>query len=152
MKIAPDRLDGFREDLCRVIAALRDPGNRHGDLNVDAEIRLADVSHRAVRELDKLGPFGAENPRPLFAATRVELAGPPKRMGEGGRHVSLRLRQYGATLRAVAFSRGDWAEEIAAAPGPLSVCFAPMINHFRGEENVELNLHDWQRESDGVTG
>jgi len=47
-------------------------------------------------------------------------------------------------MRAVAFGRGEWAEEIAAVNGPLLVSFAPVINSFRGFEKVELRLIDWK--------
>ena len=47
-------------------------------------------------------------------------------------------------LKAVAFGRGEWAEPIGAADGPLSICFEPMINRWRGRESVELRLIDWK--------
>jgi single-stranded-DNA-specific exonuclease len=47
-------------------------------------------------------------------------------------------------LRAVAFSRADWAEPIACLQRPFSISFAPCINRFRGTESVELQLIDWQ--------
>jgi single-stranded-DNA-specific exonuclease len=69
-------------------------------------------------------------------------------MGEGDRHLSLKVKQYGTILRVVAFGRGEWADEIAAARGTLAISFAPGINHFRGQENVELQLVDWLPEPD----
>jgi single-stranded-DNA-specific exonuclease len=116
-------------------------------LRIDAEVRLADVSRRAVLELDRLGPFGQKNPRPTFAATRVELTEPARTMGEGDRHLSVRLKQYGTTLRAIAFGRGEWAEQLSAAEGPISISFAAEMNRFRGRETVELKLLDWQAEN-----
>ena len=64
-------------------------------------------------------------------------------MGEGDRHLALKVCQHRTRLRAVAFGRGEWAEEIAAVNGPLSISFAPQINSYRGFESVELQLHDW---------
>ena len=87
----------------------------------------------------------------MFAATRVELAEPPRTMGDGGRHLSLRVRQYGTVLRAVAFGRGEWAEQIEAVDGPISISFAASINEFRGRRNVELKLIDWQPETVSAT-
>ena len=111
-----------------------------------AEVRLADVTWRAVKELDRLGPFGQANPRPVFAASHVELAGPPRTMGEGDRHLNLRIRQHNVTMRAIAFGRGEWAQEIAAVGGPIAIGFTAGINHFNGRESVELMLEDWQPE------
>ena len=113
-------------------------------LRVDAEVHLSEVTRRAVAELQHLGPFGEANPKPRFAARRVDLAEPPKTMGEGDRHLALRVSQHRTRLRAIAFGRGEWADEIAAVDGPLSITFAPQINSFRGYESVELQLHDWQ--------
>ena len=144
LKIQMDKIDSFREEFTRVVETTHRVNPRDRELAVDAEVRLADLTHRAVNELDQLGPFGHKNPRPVFAATNVELSGPPRTMGEGDRHLSLRVQHFGATLRAVAFGRGEWAEELAQVPGPIAIGFAPKINRFRGRESVELELIDWK--------
>jgi single-stranded-DNA-specific exonuclease len=143
LRIEASRIDEFRRDFAAEARSFT-PRPEDVDLQVDAEIRLADLNVKAVLELDRLGPFGRSNPRPVFVSTRVELAEPPRTMGEGDRHLQVRLKHFGKTLRAVAFGKGDWAAEIAAAPGPLSISFAPVINRFRGQENVELQLIDWK--------
>ncbi len=148
LKIESGKIEAFRDEFRQAAARLlaAGAGVDESALDIDAEVRLADVTRRAVHELDKLGPFGEMNRRPVFAATRVELVEPPRKMGEGERHLSLRVRQHGTTMRAIAFGRGEWADEIAAAPGTLSISFAPGINRFRGQENVELQLVDWRAE------
>ena len=97
-----------------------------------------------INSLDTLSPFGQGNPRPRFSAPGVELAEAPQTMGEGDRHLRLALKTGDRPLKAVAFGRGDWAEPIGAADGPLSICFEPMINRWRGRESVELRLIDWK--------
>ena len=77
-------------------------------------------------------------------AAQVELAEPPRTIGEGDRHLSIKVRQHRTHMRAVAFGRGEWAEELKAAKGPLSLSFAPVINSFRGFDRVELHLIDWK--------
>jgi len=142
LKIDPVRVDEFRAEFVRVVSDAEPL--QAADLHIDAEVRLADVTRNAVLELEQLGPFGASNRRPIFAATEVELAGAPRRMGEGERHLSLMVRQFGKSLRGVAWGKGDWADELAKVGGPVSICFQPVINHFRGEERVEFQLTDWR--------
>lgn len=146
LKIELSRVDAFREALVEYVGEHFAPRAEDGEIRVDAEVRLADVTFHAVQELDRLGPFGEGNPRPVFAVRNVALAAPPRRMGGGERHLDLRLRQHGTTLRAVAFGRGEWAEQIATVDGPISVCFRPTINTFRGYSTVELQLMDWRPE------
>jgi len=146
MRISSDCIARFREAFCRHAAEHQSVERDDFELRIDAEVRLADLTHKAVTELERLGPFGRANPRPVLASTRVELAEPPRKMGEGERHLDLRVRHYGKIMRAIAFGRGEWADEIAAVQGPFSISFAASINRFRGQENVELQLLDWQRE------
>lgn len=144
VRIEAGRVDEFRTALANYAATHHAPNEEDLALKVDAEVLLSEVTRRAVQELDHLGPFGEANPLPRFAATNVELVEPPRTMGEGNRHLSIRIRQHSTVLRAVAFGRGEWAEEIAAVNGRLSVSFAPVINSFRGFEKVELRLLDWK--------
>jgi single-stranded-DNA-specific exonuclease len=144
LRIDAGGIDAFREAFGEYASGHHVVTPADLELQIDAEIRLADLTLRAVNELDRLGPFGRSNPRPVFASSKVELVEPPKKMGEGERHLSLRVRHYGRVLRAVAFGRGEWAEAITAVGGPISISFAPSINRFRGQENVELQLLDWQ--------
>ncbi len=146
MKIDVEKIDAFRESFSSHAAKNHQPSGDDFEMPIDAEVRLADCAFQAVRELDRLGPFGQSNRRPLFVASHVELAGVPRTMGEGGRHLSLRIKQYGATLSAIAFGRGEWAEEIAQHGGPISICFAASINRYQGRESVQLQLKDWKPE------
>ncbi|HVJ88026.1 MAG TPA: single-stranded-DNA-specific exonuclease RecJ [Caulifigura sp.] len=138
-------VDAFREKLASVALDYFVEGVEEPAIEVDAEVSLADLTPRAVRELDRLGPYGAEHRRPVFAASRLELVEEPKKFGGGDRHLSLRVKQNNKVLRAVAFGRAEWADEIAAAgDGLLSLCFQPQMNEFRGFETVELHLVDWK--------
>lgn len=144
LRISTDKIDAFRAAFCQYVRENHGGESRTQELQIDAEVRFADLTVQAVTELERLGPFGRSNPRPVLASTKVELAEPPKKMGEGERHLSLSVTHYGKKLRAIAFGKAEWADEIAAVKGPLAITYAPGINRFRGYENVELKLLDWQ--------
>jgi len=144
LKLQAGKIDAFRDALAAWADEHFHPAAEDTQLRIDAEVLLSEVNLRAVTELERLGPFGAENPTPRFMASRVELAEPPKTMGEGGRHLSVRIRQQGTVMRAVAFGRAEWAEELAKAGGPLHISFQPNINTFQGISRVELQLIDWK--------
>ena len=143
LKIQPGGIDDFRVAFSQFVADhhLVKPGE--GELKVDAETRLADLTVRSITDLERLGPFGAHNPRPVFVASNVTFASPPKKMGEGERHLSIQVRQFGEMMRGVAFGKGDWADEMNQVTGPISICFQPTINRFQGRERVEFQLLDW---------
>lgn len=142
LKIEPAGIDNFRAAFSAFVAEHHQVRPGESELKVDAEIRLADLSVRSITDLERLGPFGAHNPRPVFVASNVTLV-TAKKMGEGERHLSIQVRQFGESMRGVAFGKGEWADEIAQVAGPISICFQPTINRFQGRERVEFQLLDW---------
>ena len=150
LKIRSSEIDAFRLAFVQYVTDHHTVVPGSAELNIDAEVLLSDITLRSVLDLEKLGPFGAANPRPVFVATNVELASPPKKMGEGERHLSIFVRQFGNRMRGVAFGKGEWADEMTKHAGPISICFQPVINRFQGRENVEFHLIDWHPE-DPVT-
>lgn len=144
VRLKATAVNAVRETLAAWADEHFSPKSEDTELRIDAEVLLAEVTLKAVQELERLGPFGQSNPQPRFVANRVELAEPPRTMGEGDRHLSIKVKQQGTSMRAVAFGRGEWAEELQANSGPFSVSFAPVINSFRGFNKVEMQLIDWK--------
>jgi single-stranded-DNA-specific exonuclease len=151
LKIRPDEIDAFRSDFVQYVSENHNVQPGTAELTIDAEVQLSDITVRSVTELEKLGPFGAANPRPVFVVSNVELIGPPKKMGEGERHLSIFVQQFGRRMRGIAFGKGEWADEIAKHSGPISICFQPTINRFQGRESVEFHLIDWQPEYEAAS-
>jgi single-stranded-DNA-specific exonuclease len=73
---------------------------------VDADAAFPDLTERAIDELFSLAPFGFGNPAPLFYSANVEVAGPPKILGNG-KHLKAPLRQQGRLLFFNAWNFGD---------------------------------------------
>jgi single-stranded-DNA-specific exonuclease len=144
LRIEEGKFDGFRAAFCDVAAAEIGPEQRVAELQVDAEFPLSAFTTETVHLIERLAPFGQGNARPLLCTSGVSLAEPPRPIGSGGRHLSLKLLQHQVTIRAVAFGGGEWAEELSAVDCPLDIVFRPVINTFRGRRSVELHLVDWR--------
>ncbi len=152
LKIAEDRVAGFRAAFCEAVSTSLGGQARIAELAIDAEVPLSALSLEAVGELERLAPFGQGNARPLLCASDVTLAEPPRRIGGGERHLALRLVQHGVALRGVAFGGGEWAEELGGHAGPIDIAFRPVINEFRGRRNVELQVCDWRTAAAAAAG
>lgn len=144
LRIHESEVQAFRDSFCEVVEQQLQGSSRTVELSIDAEASLAELTLRAVEDMEQLAPFGQDNPRPLLCACAVELAEDPRAMGKGDRHMSTRFKQHGQQFRALAFNRSEWIEQLAASPGPLDIAFRPVINEFRGRRSVELHLADWR--------
>jgi single-stranded-DNA-specific exonuclease len=144
LRIEESRIDAFRQAFCETCESLAPAGSKVGEIRIDAEAPLAQLTRQTVQQIESLAPFGCGNPRPVLCATGIRLAEPPKRMGEGEKHLALKLTQHRTTMRGVAFGQGEWADELAATNAPLDIAFRPVINTFRDRQSVEVQLVDWR--------
>ena len=87
-----------------------------------------------------LAPFGAGNPRPVFAARRVEIIDGPRKVKE--RHLKMALKQDGRVFRAIAWRAAERHEYLTEHRAAVDVAFSLEANHYNGEAFVELTLAD----------
>jgi len=143
-KILCKHIDAFRDRLCNHVAGLFPAGPIAPSLVLDAEVPLSALTVGLVQDLDRLEPYGAENRRPLFLAGNLQVVGEPRRVGQGERHLSFRVRQQGTSLKAIAFSMAERTEELLSAGGACCLAFTPKINEWQGRRNVDLEVADFQ--------
>ncbi|MEX2173258.1 MAG: single-stranded-DNA-specific exonuclease RecJ [Pirellulaceae bacterium] len=144
LQIDEGRIDAFRQAFCEHADTEAPAGSRVGEIRIDAEGPLSQLTAQTVHQIETLAPFGCGNPRPILCATGVRLAEPPKRIGGGERHLSLKLVQHRTTMRGVGFGHGEWADELGGIEALLDIAYKPVINDFRGRQNVEVQLVDWR--------
>jgi single-stranded-DNA-specific exonuclease len=144
LKIEESRIDAFRAAFCEYSGSESSGAVKLGEIRIDAEGPFCQLTLETVRHIQSLEPFGCGNPRPVLCATGVRLAEPPKRIGSGERHLSLKLLQQQTKMRCVAFVCGEWHDELAAITEPLDIAYKPVINDYRGRQSVEIQLVDWR--------
>jgi single-stranded-DNA-specific exonuclease len=108
-------------------------------LEIDANIRLDDVTHELVQEFGLLEPFGCGNPEPLIGSKALEVVSPRI---VGNRHLKMRLKKASLSLDAIGFAMGGLLEKL---PRMLSgqlvdAVFTPAINDWNGAKYLQLIL------------
>ena len=114
-------------------------------LHIDAVAALGEFRKEVVSELQLLGPFGAGNPRPIFATKGVRLASPPRKVGARGDHLQLAITDNTASIRCIGFRFGKLEKKLLEHEF-FNVAYQPQINTYNGNSNVEFVLDDIQFE------
>ena len=78
------------------------PNDSVGQVLVDAEMNLKDISENSVAEILKLAPFGVGNEKPLFIFRDI-IPEKINRFGKTKEHLSINLRDGSHTIRAISF-------------------------------------------------
>jgi single-stranded-DNA-specific exonuclease len=145
LKVKPENFEAFRRCFCEYASANLAPEQLVPELKLDAEAELRQVTTALVGDLQRLGPFGHGNRKPVFFSRGLQLAAPPRRVGKTGSHLQLHLRQGQTSMKAIAF--GFASDELLSRLQPgvtLDLAFEPTINEYNGFASVELEVKDLQ--------
>lgn len=143
-RVPAEHVDAFRVEFCAYAERHFPQGPPAPVLTLDAEVPLSALTVRLVADLDRLEPYGAENPRPLFLAGDLQVEGEPRKVGKGERHLSFRVRQQATVLKAIGWNMAERLEELMTDAGRCSLAFTPKINEWRGMRTVDLEVTDFQ--------
>ncbi|HSV27604.1 MAG TPA: single-stranded-DNA-specific exonuclease RecJ, partial [Sedimentisphaerales bacterium] len=116
-----------------------------GTVRIEAVCSVGDFDEAAVAELERLGPFGEGNPKPIFASMGVRLIGPPKRVGPRGEHLQAAIGDGSGAVRCIGFDMGHLDKRLQEHEF-FNVAYEPQMNHFNGSSNVQFVLTDVQFE------
>lgn len=141
LRLEVKRVESFRAKLVEFVNGRLPAENLVSIIDIDAACTLDDLSDEFFRLLDKLAPFGRDNPAPKLLLEGMAVDRPATRMGGEGKHLSVSLRQSDKTIRAVGFGMGDLAPHLAAGV-KLDAVAEPVISKWQGVRRFELHLKD----------
>lgn len=142
LRISADAIDAFAEAFVARANQTLTPADLQHEIRLDGEVALADLTESAIRELERLGPFGPGNPKPRWVSRELELLGEPRVVGRAGDHLQLTVRDGQTVRRCIAFGQADRQQRLRDGRR-FCAAFEPMINEFNGRRSVELQVLDF---------
>jgi single-stranded-DNA-specific exonuclease len=106
-------LEEFRERFRAHAFTLLTPEDMRPCVNVEAVVDLNQLDDALWLALEQIAPFGMDNPKPLFAARGVELAGPPQVWKE--KHIRIAVKQGRRTVMMKGWNMSSLATDLAGA-------------------------------------
>src|SRR3954465_13710865 len=112
-------------------------------LRIDGDLTFRGITGSVASGVSALAPFGAGNPRPVFAARGVEIIDGPRKLKD--RHLKMALKQDGRIFRAIAWRAAERHDYLAEHKASLDVAFSLEQNQYNGNPYVELTLADLKK-------
>lgn len=108
-------------------------------LNVDLKLEPKEVDGNLISDIERLQPFGAANPSPVFSMSNLTLV-QKKLMGSNKNHLKLVVEDsLHNTFDCIWWSKGD----ISLTSGDvLDIAFSPQANTYNGSTTIQLILQD----------
>lgn len=116
-------------------------------INIDTQIKLSNLSLEFAESLERLSPFGKDNPRPIFANKGVDIAD-ISMIGKDKKTMRMKLFQNGNYYNAIKFNALDDYEYLSLKFGgkikgnKIDIVYYPDVNEFRGNRTLQIKLID----------
>ena len=143
LALEAERIRELRRAINDVADETLGPDDLMPRLRIDADLTFRGITGGVAAGVASLAPFGAGNPRPVFAARRVEIIDGPRKLKE--RHLKMALKQDGRIFRAIAWRSAERHDYLAEHKAALDVAFSLEQNQYNGETYVELTLADLRK-------
>lgn len=143
LSLPRDHLDALRERLSGICSAALGSREPIATIAYDAEAQPEELTLGAFEDLQRMAPFGKDNPRPHLRVRDARLARELRSFGGSGEHASLHLASGAGEVRIVAWR---WMERMPdlRRGDRLDLIIAPVISTFRGRR-PEPELVDLRR-------
>lgn len=129
----------IKDALAELIAKepeILSPGSR-----AEMEIKPGQITMELASEIEKLAPFGAANPQPVFEIKGMK-AERPFMMGAARNHMKMNLKSGGTDIQAVLFGKAKEYESILRDGNRVDVEASLEISEWNGNTRLQLVLSD----------
>ena len=143
VRLDKQNVDAFRDQLIDYVNARLGPEDLVHILDIDADCTLGDLTIPLIEQIERLAPFGRDNPSPILCLRDVALDQRPQRVGSDGSHVRLALRQGRHYASVIGFGLAELAKDLVAG-ARIDVAFMPKMSTWKGRRQIELHMKDFR--------
>ena len=145
MTLAVENVPAVKQAMIDFIAENDLDMSQKTPLNLVGRCQLDQLSLQTITQLEKLAPFGMDNPKPKFLLEDFKVV-QSRSMGKDNTHLKLRLQQNKTQIDAIYFGHGKEQLEFEQAKTKLAVTLSS--NAWNGNTSLQLMIEDAQ--ADGV--
>ena len=155
LSIEEDKLDEFRTKVNQNSRLTEEDFVKK--ILIDSSFYVDKIDFDLIEEIDRLRPFGKDNPRPILGDRDLEIIF-AKMIGKNKNVLKLKLLKNNRTIDAILFSEAiekynyllekfdenvmSKLENSIACNAKIDIIYDPEINDFNNVKNIQLNLID----------
>ena len=119
-------------------------------LHIDCPLSTSSLNLDLINKINRLAPFGLQNPMPLFESEEVEIAG-IRNIGREKKHLKLMLKtapQHRSSAALHIYEALIWNHDnnIQFNIGEkVKIAYTPKLNTYNGETFIQLEIKDYEK-------
>src|SRR5216684_665726 len=141
LAIRREHIPEFRRRLNEHAASCLTEEDMEPVIAIDAEVASQALGFQLAQDLIALEPFGAGNPRPVFATRGFRVLSEPQIIKE--QHLKLRVAgENNRPLEAIWWRGVEESEHVPRANQRIDLAYELEVNRWNGEIRLQLNVRD----------
>lgn len=138
LSLSADQLDAFTRNFNQTIAETYGDSLSRRQLFIDGTITFSMISESFVDELALMSPFGAGNPKPIFACNDLDIKN-ISTFGKKSEHIKITTTDQLNETREIIW----WRESENSIPDQkVDIAFTVGYSTFKGVKNIQLEAVD----------
>lgn len=148
LSLKPENLEKFKQCFFEFVGNNIEDRMLIPEIEIDAEIKLSEVSSKFYRVLKQFAPFGPGNMAPVFIGRELIDTGHARIVGHNHLKMNV-IHQKISSLPfpAIAFQQGVFLEDVTCGE-PFNICFHLEENEWNGTITLQLNVKDIKSSAD----
>lgn len=139
LMITRESIDDFRKSINRLAREKLSLEDLLPGLDIDLELNLADLTESVVEELEKLEPYGAGNPEPLFYTRGLKLKAEPQSLAR--QTLKFWVTDGKVSFQVIGFGMEGLRESLLEA-NSLDMLYTPRMDNWQDNSSIILEARD----------
>lgn len=139
MTLLPEKVTDFANAFEKAVQEQITPEQLIPEINIDAVIQFSEINPTMFNILCQMEPFGPDNMRPVFMATRVSDTGFSKIVKK--QHIRFVVKQQQISFTGIGFNMAA-KFHLLQQQQPVDLVFTLDENDWNGEKNIQLKMID----------
>lgn len=140
LSIEKDKIEALKARLNAIAEQMDLASGSPPVLFVDCEITFEAVDMKLVEEIELVGPFGPDNPEPLFVSWRI-FPQKLRAVGKNGNHLRMSLQEGNVRLEGIGFNLLKDGIKVSGKE-EVAIVYAINKNHWQGQDSLQLVIKD----------
>ena len=139
-----ENIEPFKQKFERIVRETIDDEMLTPQINIDAKIKLTDITPDLYHMLQKFAPFGPNNTIPVFMTEKVTNFIGTKRVGRNNEHLKLVVVDDTRVCNdrsGIAFGMGEAFSRISKGEY-FDICYTLQENEFMGKSDIQMMIRD----------
>ena len=139
-----ENIEAFKQKFEQIVSETINEEMLTPQINIDAQIKLSDITPELYNMLQKFAPFGPNNTIPVFMTENVINFIGTKKVGRNNEHLKLVVVDDTRACNdrsGIGFGMGNLYEQVNSGSF-FDICYTLQENEFMGKTDIQMMLKD----------